>query len=254
MNKNKRIILIFSLTLFITGFIFGQSDAPLFESEYGYVIDADSVNGKFKSHLLLINKNDNEAIGLKVFAYTNDDWTEIGSTTLNFFDEEYKIKSDKKFKPSDYRYFAIESNKDIKAAYKVEKSHNDLVIEIRNEGSDFSKPALPTYKGNSNAFVFDLYAVDDGEDANENMKLKGKFSTKQKVGFSVFGYDKKAHKWIEFGTSYIERKNDTDSVEGKNNDLDNYRYYAIESMDGVDYVYEPEEDDDDLIVVVSLPK
>ena len=147
--------------------------------EYEFVIDADSVSGKFKSHLLLINKNDNEAIGLKVFAYINDDWTEIGSTTLSFFDDEYKIKSDKKLKPSDYRYFAIESDKDIKAAYKVEKSHNDLVIEIRNESSDFTKPAIPTYTGNSNAFIFDLYAVDDGEDANENMKLKGKFPTKQ---------------------------------------------------------------------------
>lgn len=254
MNKNKRIILIFSLTLFFTGFIFGQSDAPVFEGKYGYVIDADSVSGKFKSHLLLINKNDNEAIGLKVFAYINDDWTEIGSTTLNFFDDEYKIKSDKKLKPSDYRYFAIESDKEIKAAYKVEKSHNDLVIEIRNEGSDFTKPAIPTYTGNTKAFLFDLYAVDDGEDANENMKLKGKFSTKQEAGFWVFAYDKKTHEWVEFGTSYIERKNDTDSVEGKNNDLSRYRYYAIESMDGVEYNYELEEDDDDLIVTVTLPK
>ena len=43
-------------------------------------------------------------------------------------------------------------------------------------------------------------------------------------------------------------------VEGKNNDLSRYRYYAIESMDGVEYNYELEEDDDDLIVTVTLPK
>ena len=32
-----------------------------------------------------------------------------------------------------------------------------------------------------------------------------------------------------------------------------YRYYEIESMNGVEYVYEPEESDDDLIVTVTLP-
>ena len=52
----------------------------------------------------------------------------------------------------------------------------------------------------------------------------------------------------------MKEKNDTDSVEGKNNDLSRYRYYAIESMDGVEYNYELEEDDDDLIVTVTLPK
>lgn len=254
MKKIRKIFLMFSLMLFISGVIFAQGNVPEFESEYGYVIDADSVSGKFKSHLLLINKNDTEVIRLKIFAYADKDWKEIGSKTFNFFDEEYKIKSDKNLKPSDYRYFAIEPDNDINAAYKVDKSHNDLVIEIRNAGSDFSKPAIPTYTGNSNAFIFDLYAVDDGEDANENMKLKGKFSTKREAGFWVLAYDKRTHEWVEFGTSYIERKNDTDSVEGKNNDLSRYRYYAIESMDGVEYNYELEEDDDDLIVTVTLPK
>ena len=251
MKTIKKIFLILSLMALTSGFVFAQNDLPAFDGN-GYVIDADSVSGKFKSHLLIINKNDTEAIGLKVFAYADDDWKEIGATTFNYFDDEYKIKSEKNLKPSSFRYFAIEPDKDIKAAYKVEKSHNDLVIEIRNEGSDFSKPAIPTYTGNPKAFLFDLYEVDD--DADENLKLKGKFPTKQKVGFWVFAYDKRTHEWIEFGTSYIERKNDTDSVEGKNNDLSRYRYFAIESMDGVDYIYEPEEDDDDLIVVVTLPK
>ena len=139
----------------------------------------------------------------------------------------------------------------VATSYKITKDHNDLIIEIRNEGSDLTKPAIPTWTGNPKAFLFDLYAIDD--DADENMKLKGKFPTKQRVGFWILAYDKRTHEWIEFGTSYIERKNDRDSVEGKNNDLSKYRYYAIESMNGVEYVYEPEESDDDLIVTVSLP-
>lgn len=253
MNKIKKIFLIVSLMSLASGFIFAQNDLPAFENGNGLVIDASAVEGKFKSHLIIINKNDANPIDVKVFVYENDDWKEIGNTVFNFFDDEYKIKSGKEIKPSNYRFFAIELSKDVKASCRAEKNHNDLVIEIRNEGSDLSKPAIPGYTGNPEAFLFDLYAVDDGEEADENMKLKGKFATKQKVGFSVFAYDKKNHEWIEFGTSYIERKNDSDSVEGKNNDLKKYRYFAIESMDGNEYHYEPEEDDDDLIVVVTLP-
>lgn len=252
MNTIKKLLMLVSLTLLTTCALLAQSKAPVFESKFGYVIDADSVSGKFKSHLVLINKNDNDDFNLKVFAYSDNDWKEIGSTTFNYFDDEYKIKSDKTLKPSNFRYFAIEPDRDIKAAYKIDKDHNDLVIEVRNEGSDFSKPAIPTYTGDPNAFFFDLADIDD--DADENMKLKGKFPTKQRVGFQVYAYNKKRHDWIEFGTAYIERKNDKDSVEGKNNDLSKYRYYAIESMDGTEYNYEPEEDDDDLIVVVTLPE
>lgn len=243
-----------TLVAFLTsGIVFAQDDVPAFKGENGYVIDANAVDGKFKSHLIIINKNDASPIDAKVFVWESDDWKEIGSITFNYFDDEYKIKSGKQIKPSTYRFFALELSKGVKAVINAEKNHNDLVLEIRNKDSDLSKPAIPTYTGNPKAFIFDLYAIDDGEEADENMKLKGKFSTKQRTGFWVFAYDKRTHEWIDFGTSYIERKNDTDSVEGKNNDLGRYRYYAIEAMDGLDYIYEPEEDDDDLIVTVKLP-
>ena len=240
-----------SMVLLTFGMAFAQDDLPAFNGGNAYVIDAAKVNGNFKSHLIVINKNDASPIDVKIFAYDKDDWKEIGNATFNYFDDELKIRSGKQLKPSSYRFFAIELSKGVKASVRAEKNHNDLVLEIRNKDSDFSKPAIPTYTGNPKAFLFDLYAIDD--DANENMKLKGKFPTSQKVGFWVYAYDKKSHEWIEFGTSYIARKNDTDSVEGKNNDLGKYRYYAIETMDGLDYNYEPEEDDDDLIVIVTLP-
>lgn len=249
MNKIKKIFLIVSLVLLASGIAFSE-EAPAFNGENSFVIDANTVSGKFKSHVVIINKNDAYPIDVKVFAYDKD-WKEIGSTTFNFFDDEYKIKSGKELKPSNYQYFAIELSKNAKAIYKAEKSHNDLVIEIRNEGTDIAKTAFPTYDGNPDAFLFDMNEIDD--DADENMKLKGKFKTKEKVGFNVFAFDKSLHKWVEFGTSYIERKNDTDSVEGKNNKLSRYRYFAIESMDGTKYNYEPEEDDDDLIIIVTLP-
>ncbi|WP_022930998.1 hypothetical protein [Treponema bryantii] len=252
MNKIKKIFLTLTLMSLASGFIFAQNELPSFDGN-GFVIDADAVEGKFKSHLIVINKNDASPLNVKVFAYEKNDWKEIDTAVFNFFDDELNIKPSKDIKPSDYRFFAIELNKDVKASYKAEKNHNDLVIEIRNEGSDLTKPAIPTYTGNPKAFIFDLYSVEDGEDADENMKLKGKFPTKSRTGFWVFAYDKRTHEWIEFGTSYIERKNDTDSVEGKNNDLGKYRYFAIESMDGTEYNYEPEEDDDDLIVTVTLP-
>ena len=252
MNKIKKIFLTLTLMSLASGFIFAQNGLPSFDGN-GFVIDADAVEGKFKSHLIVINKNDASPLNVKVFAYEKNDWKEIDTAVFNFFDDELNIKPGKDIKPSDYRFFAIELNKDVKASYKAEKNHNDLVIEIRNEGSDLTKPAIPTYTGNPKAFIFDLYSIEDGEDADENMKLKGKFPTKSRTGFWVFAYDKRTHEWIEFGTSYIERKNDKDSVEGKNNVLKRYRYYAIESMDGTEYNYEPEEDDDDLIVTVTLP-
>ena len=250
MKTIKKITLLVSMALLSCAAVFAQDDLPAFENENAYVFDASAVSGKFKDNIVIINKNDAEDLEVKLSGY-KDGWEELGYTTFRFFDDDYKIDSRKNFKPSSYKYFAVELTDGVTASYKITKDHNDLIIEIRNEGSDLTKPAIPTFSINPDAFLFDLYAID--EDADENMKFKGKFATKERVGFRVYAYAATKHEWIVFGTSYIERKGDRDSVEGKNAELSEYRYYAIESMNGVEYVYEPEESDDDLIVTVTLP-
>ncbi|MCH5292087.1 MAG: hypothetical protein J1D88_10105 [Treponema sp.] len=227
------------------------AQAPDFDGEDAYVIDAGAIAGKFKDNVVLVNKTQEEICAVKVFANSNGEWQEIGSREFGAFDEELKIKSSKTLKLPSCQFFAVQAQNGFQAVYKATKQRNDLLIEVRSEGSDLKKPACPRFDKNPDAFVFDVASL--GEDADENLKIRCYFVPKGKVSFLVSVYDRKSRKWIQWGTAEVKRNGDTQKVKGgKHGDLDDYRYFAVEAMDGQEYNYVPLVDDDDLYINISM--
>lgn len=239
------------IALFLATFCIWAEAVPAFDGENAFVIDTATIAGKFKDNVVLVNKTQEEKCAVKVFAYIGNAWQEIGSKAFASFDEELKIRSKKPVKLADSQYFAVQAQNGFSAAYKVTKESNDLYIEVRSEGSDLSKPVCPAFPNNPKAFVFDVKTLDD--DADENLKIRGYLSSSGEVTFRVFAYDAKKHAWIVWGTADIGHNGDTEKVKGgKHDDLDDYRYFAVEALDGRDYKYMPLVEGDDLFINVSL--
>ena len=246
----KKTLFAFAALLALS-FCAAAEDAPAFDGENAYVIDAAGIAGAFKDNVLVVDKAQEEAVSVTVFAYKDGAWQEIGAKAFTRFDEELKIKAKKPARLSDSRYFAVQAADGFSAAYKVEKRRNDLCIEVRSAGSDLQKPACPAFAQNPKAFVFDAAALDD--DADENLKITGYLSAGGEVTFRVYAYDAKKRAWIVWGTADIGHNGDTEKVKGgKHDDLDDYRYFAVEALNGQDYKYMPLVKDNDLFVNVSL--
>ena len=81
------------------------------------------------------------------------------------------------------------------------------------------------------------------------MKIRNQTNTKG-LSFNVSVYDAKKQQWVKFGTATTKKKGDESTVKSKL-DLEDYKYFAIESMDNEDYNYMPVEDDSDLIINVA---
>lgn len=102
----------------------------MYENKNAFVFDASAVSGKFKDNIVIINKNDAEDLEVKLFGY-KDSWEELGASNFRFFDDDYKIESRKSFKPSSYKYFAIESMNGVDYIYEPEEDDDDLIVIVK---------------------------------------------------------------------------------------------------------------------------
>jgi hypothetical protein len=108
---------------------------------------------------------------------------------------------------------------------------------------DFTKP-------NSNVFdVVDMYSV--SKDIEDNVRLVNRTS-KTGIAFKVSLHDPKNFVWIEFGVGELKGPGDMAFISSKlSGRLDNYRYAAIESMDGSEYRYSYYEINSDLYITIT---
>lgn len=213
-----------------------------------FEIDCTTIPGNFKDHIVLLNKTQSGACTVTVSASSGSSFMQVGSATLSGFDSEGKIKSTKTLKLSTFRYFAFDSREAY--AYKVTKLHNDLVVEVRDSGSDLSKPEFPRWTGDSKPYMFDTQSFSDIPD--EEMKIVS--SSAGVIGFyTVYVYDKKTAQWIIFGSTQTKKPNSAAKVKraGDVEDIDNYRYYAVVAQDGRSHNYSALPNGDDLFVYVS---
>lgn len=245
----KKIITIFLLIAIGFTSISAESKSELNENSSAIRTDRLS-GGKFKDDIEVVSKSFTDEVAVKLYIKTTGDWEAVQDVTLRNFDEQIKIKSKdfpSKMKPKDISEIAIESlNGEVYVA-KGSIVNDNVILEIRDEGTDLKKPVVPQFD-NEAAYFFDARTA--AEKFDENLKIKNQTKLK-KISFKVSVYDKKTKSWIYYGEAEVNGKNDVTKVKTKL-DLGDYRYFAVEAMDGQDYNYMPIPDDDDLIINVSL--
>jgi len=103
--------------------------------------------------------------------------------------------------------------------------------------------------GKPHSFVIDSSEADD--DPEDNIRLYNQ-TTKTGISFNVYVHDLKADKWIVYGTGNLKGPGDASFVTSDlSGDLEDYRYFAIEALDGKDYSYSFYVKSDDLHITIT---
>jgi hypothetical protein len=105
---------------------------------------------------------------------------------------------------------------------------------------DFERP---------HSFVLDIYTVSNS--IEDNIRLINQ-TKKGGISFKVSLHDFDKFAWIEYGVGELKDPGDTAFIRSKlSGDLDDYRYLAIEALDGNDYNYNFSERSNDLYIYIT---
>jgi len=99
------------------------------------------------------------------------------------------------------------------------------------------------------SFVIDADIIDD--DLEDNIRIYNQTS-KTGISFIVYVHDLKKDEWKVYGKGDLKGKGDADYISSKlSGDLDDYRYFAIEALDGNDYNYNFYKKSSDLHITIT---
>ena len=235
-------------------FVAIAGETPEFDRENGFVIDTEKIKGGQKDSINIVDKLLDENCVVHVFGFVENEWKELGSKQFFYFDDDLHIKSEKDFKLSAIRYFAVQLEGNVKFVCKAEKKVLSLTIEIRNEGSDLSRAAVPKYLASQNSYTFSV--EDLSGKTKDNIKVVVYAPVSQPRLFKISVYDVKKHDWMFWGTAKVKHtgwRYDSDNGDSKHKGLRKYKYIAIEPLDDQQrYNFIPFADDADIIINVRV--
>jgi len=95
------------------------------------------------------------------------------------------------------------------------------------------------------AYVIDAFKADG--DYEDNVVMHNN-TTDRNITFRIYAHDPITKEWIVLGIGSLKGAGDSESIDADvtGNDIDYYRYFAIESVDGKNYKYEFYKRRDDL--------
>ena len=97
-----------------------------------------------------------------------------------------------------------------------------------------------------NTYVIDTASISGKMEDNIRLINKSKNSN---IEFMVYAHDQSDNTWFSFGVGTLKGTNDTDFIDSKfSGILKNYRFYAIEALDGKNYRYEISKERNDLYI------
>ena len=100
------------------------------------------------------------------------------------------------------------------------------------------------------AYVIDTYLVKGGFE--DYVRLVNQTSQTD-IAFKIYLHDPKKFNWIEYGTGNLKGPDDSITVKsGLSGNLDRYRYFAIEALDGNNYKYDFKKSRNDLYIYITL--
>jgi hypothetical protein len=95
---------------------------------------------------------------------------------------------------------------------------------------DYPKPAF------DKPFIYVIDAFSAGGSYEDYVKLHND-STDSNITFNVYMHHPEKNEWIVYGTGSLKDRGDTDTIDSDIDDIDNYRYFAIESTNDKNYQY-----------------
>jgi hypothetical protein len=103
---------------------------------------------------------------------------------------------------------------------------------------DFDKPFV---------YVIDTYKIKGSFE--DYVKLHNN-TTDSNISFCVYVHNPSKHEWVTYGTGILKGVGDTDTIDSGMDDIDDYRYFAIESLNGKDYNYQSYKSHHDLHISI----
>jgi hypothetical protein len=158
-------------------------------------------------------------------------WVTAGTAKIKGFSDTEKVKNGSLSKS---RYVAIAASDGGEFTYTVNHEDGTLLFTVYDKGADVTKAPLP-YLKRQRAYVFDAKQLENKYD--NYIKVDSKTNDPD-IKFEVYVYDPKAYKWLDYGTGVLKEFGDSDTVNTDADiDIDEYRYFAVESMNEKDYSY-----------------
>ncbi|MCH5295971.1 MAG: hypothetical protein J1F14_08760 [Treponema sp.] len=98
-----------------------------------FVIDANSVSGKFEDNMKIMNMSKDSGIGFDVYARKteNDGWQKAGTAFVKSAGDTDTVESILPESMAAYRYFALLPHNGASYNYHAEKKNNDLYILVQ---------------------------------------------------------------------------------------------------------------------------
>ncbi|MDR2185436.1 MAG: hypothetical protein LBO80_07210 [Treponema sp.] len=75
-------------------------------------------------------------------------------------------------------------------------------------------------------------------------------SNESNIKFNVYVHHPGNHEWLIYGTGILKGSGDTDTIDSGIDDLDDYRYFAIESLNDKDFRYQLYKNHNDLHISI----
>lgn len=113
-----------------------EGDTPEKIKSNSTIIDVNSVKGKFKDNIKLINKSDDSNMDFLIFGFDTPDakkWDTVGKSDLKEYGDSDSIETpvNDSSNTKKYAYYAVYALNGKKYDVNPSKSHNDLIIEIQ---------------------------------------------------------------------------------------------------------------------------
>jgi beta-xylosidase len=97
-------------------------------------------------------------------------------------------------------------------------------------------------------YVIDTFKLDGSFE--DYVKLHNN-SSDSDIKFNIYVHDPDDQEWLIYGTGVLEGADDTDTIDSDIDDVDDYRYFAIQSLDDKNYQYRPYKSRNDLHITIS---
>ena len=113
-----------------------EAETPAQYKNNSTIIDVNSVKGKFKDNIKLVNKSSDSNMEFLIFGFDEPDaakWNPVGKSELKGFDDSDFIETplNDSSNSKKYAYYAVYAKNGKKYDVNPSKQHNDLYIEIK---------------------------------------------------------------------------------------------------------------------------
>lgn len=235
--------IVFFVCLVFSFACFAQAPDFNLDAENAFVLDANSIAGKAREDVRLINETD-EQLGFEVYYYDNknNSWQFYGRAFLKGFYDSEDVDSRMEDRIAQIQYFAVVPKNNKVYNYRAQKIDNDLCIFVMPDSEfDFEKEL-------ESAFVIDSDNIKGRfYDEIEFVNLTDDYG----ISFVVYASDYKDKGWKKAGGVTLQEYNDSEDLESPiEKTLRNFRYFAIVSKNGKNYSFEARKQKGDLVIFV----